>query len=151
MKNATALDVKMKTRLWTPNWKKQLWMSNKAKNGSEHWNRGRKSEHQTKKWWWWLWTPILRSDNDDSERRTKMWWWLWTLKLGMWLWMSNEAKHGSECWTKRKMALNAEIGDANRNVKLRSDDDDSECRYWKCDNDGSERQNWKYYSEHQSG
>ena len=58
-------------------------------------------------------------------------------------------KNSFECRTKRKMALNTEIGDANRNIKLRSDDDGSERRYWevitmtlnverRCD-DGSER------------
>ena len=29
------------------------------------------SERRTEKWQWWLWTPKLRSDDDDSERQTK--------------------------------------------------------------------------------
>ena len=40
------------------------------------------------------------------------------------------------------MALNAEIGNANRNVKLGSDDGSE--RQTEGDNDGSERWNWKY-------
>ena len=39
MKNVIALDVKMKTRLWTPNWKKTaLNDKRKANNGSERQN-----------------------------------------------------------------------------------------------------------------
>ena len=34
MKNVITLDVKMKTRLWTINWKKRLWTP-KQNNGSE--------------------------------------------------------------------------------------------------------------------
>ena len=56
-----------------------------------------------------------------------------------WLWMPNEDA---------MMALNAETGNVNRNVKLGSDDD-SEHRNRECDSDGSERQNWKYDFEHQ--
>ena len=43
---------------------------------------------------------------------------LWTPKLGV--------DGGFEHRTKWNMALNAEIGDANRSVKLKSDDDGSE-------------------------
>ena len=48
------------------------------------------------------------------------------------------------------MALNAETGNATLNVKLGSGDG-FERRNRECDSDGSERQNWKYNSERQSG
>ena len=56
-------------------------------------------------------------------------------------------------WRNRewKVALSAKPGNANRNVKLRSDDG-SDRRNRECDSDGSERQNWKRDeddSEHQ--
>ena len=71
--------------------------------------------------WWWPWTPKLRSDDDGSwVPKPKMrWWWLWTPKLKMLLWMSSWKcdDDGSECW------------------KLRSDNDGSERRNWKCDSE----------------
>ena len=74
-----ALNAKTGSRWW-------LWTPNEAKHGSEHRNRGRKSELQTRKWWWWLWTPKLKSDG-GSERRTTRKWWLWTpTKMRWWLW-----------------------------------------------------------------
>ena len=91
-----ALNAKTEKRwwLWTPNWKVMKALNAKTENndGSERQSRECDSEHQTRKWWWlwtprpkmwwgWPWTPILRSDNDDSERRTKMWCWLWMSKL----------------------------------------------------------------------
>ena len=62
-----ALNAKTGSRWW-------LWTPNEAKHGSEHRNRGRKSELQTRKWWWWLWTLKLKSDGGSERRTTRKWW-----------------------------------------------------------------------------
>ena len=133
-------------------------------DGSEHRNWKYDSQRQTEnammalnaeteKRRWWLWTP-----------KPKMrWWWLRGLKLKMQLWMSSwkcdddgsERRNweaimmalNAETKNAMMMALNAETENATLNVKLKM--------WWwwlwtpklRSDDDGSERQNGKWYND----
>ena len=123
--------------LWKP--KLRMWFR------TSNWEVVALSAETEKRWWlwtptlrmrWgWLWTPILRSDDDDSKPRNRKmvmmalnaklkmwWWWLWTPKPKMRWWWLWMPKLKMRLWT-----LN-----------------------WKCDDDGSERWNWRDGSERQN-
>ena len=137
IENATRMTLNTDTEkwwLWTPKLRSD---DDGSERQAENTMMALKAE--TKKWWWlwtaktenmimmapnaetenaggWLWTPILRSDDDDSERQaentmmalkaeTKKWWWLWTPKIENVIMMAPN----TETENAARMALNTDI------------------------------------------
>ena len=116
--------LKLRMRLWTSNWEVMMALNAETENatlnvklrsndGSERRNweatmmalnaeteNAMRMTLNTETEKWWLWTPKLRSGDDDSEPQN------WK----MWLWTSN--------W-KSMMALNIETENVTLNIKLK--------------------------------